>query len=1291
MSLSLDDLIGRLYEALELKFGSLSDAFESILPDPVIRFNGRRFIPLPSVRLSWIDATWRNVYDKNTLNALAKTNITVDVDDVIGEAIHERLRSRPYQHQVEAIAWSLYTLDALRSWLRGGTPANASIERPFDVVALLAPTASGKTEVLETVAMQIAMDGRRAGFRATKVIMIYPMKEFMKDHIKRLVRDLAYINGRLRRRAELAVTVGLLNEDTIRLSQQPSKDELGSYLQMFFSIDPQARKLTCPLCGAPMSYGLERDAKVSCRDGHDYSFIKFSREAIREDPPDILMTTPDMLNRIMRLKEYRGIFGVDTKGFPLLVIMDEPHVYSGVFGSNVSLLVRDLRALVSKVAKFNTSYEPLTLVSSATIPNPTVFLSKLLVVDPSRIKAIQYQELTLASNKGLIALLPRRLVLSTHSRWGLRNAAIEVIPLVAAILPEDKRRIIVFVDSTERAETLAYQVVDYVSRPSGFWREYKVCDNIGRVFDPSICHGNKPNKSFIRVETLSARIDRNVRRKVAEDFRKGLINVIIATSALEVGVDIGDVDIAILIGLPPTPINFEQRVGRVGRRGQQSLVLVLGDESSGVDVYYLTELGRLLDYVKSARSYDVPINPANPYSIRAYAGNFITSLPWSYGTPQDKLNEYMDVAVDLPCRAFLRTNHLRLLSVARYLQSYKKQLNDQLRGLVQALAQASSRYSSRYIPSFNDDTTWEEVSEKWSNILSKFGLLKVSTPIKSIRTLGMEIPLIFRVGKPGGMGPKTLLFRLRDDVLLAIATYSLSRLPEFERTSGVYKGELHPRKELRGVVTLKPVMLKSKSVRMPFETAGGEFRPFVPLGPQRIEEFQGALLDTIETLKRLENIAQQLYTTSRLKGVLRKKRVRDLVVALEGYVSNVLSKALKSFKEGYIPQYHTLKVVRPDKLIFRPLEPFCFVDSNYELQCCNFVDSIQTLVDAKHRLFCYEVMLHPPQGAGAQYVNKMDFRKVGINSLSVSGEPQYDRSNNDLIVPTPKGSVSYNQEVKKAIGIDVGVVNHVNTHPLILPIMLEVSDVIAEGRSLSGIEIKLETVKLLYANVGYTVSTPISREYSKFIDRRENPAMIGEMIDTYAVEVLIDWPTWLKHAQSAYPALYSDLSQDLAVIGVRSASTQIVDVYALTVAHSLAHILLNFHSLYTGGERRDLGELMLVESGSGSIIKTRILLFDTVMGGNGVSELLYGYLNDIMADALEVMLDRQLKSRRGSDEWFFGEPGDVRLGTWPRCTYGNALLSRLWLLRFLATHNSTSLQDWINRRKQGQRVEFRFP
>jgi len=75
------------------------------------------------------------------------------------------------------------------------------------------------------------------------------------------------------------------------------------------------------------------------------------------------------------------------------------------------------------------------------------------------------------------------------------------------------------------------------------------------------------------------------------------------------------------------------------------------------------------------------------------------------------------------------------------------------------------------------------------------------------------------------------------------------------------------------------------------------------------------------------------------------------------------------------------------------------------------------------------------------------------------------------------------------------------------------------------------------------------------------------------------------------------------------------------------------------------------------------VIYDYDEGGNGVSELIGHYLPHIIYDALSLMRMRHIRTHNMGYR-FFGEPGDIILGRWPTCPYGNVGLSRWLLLLF---------------------------
>src|SRR4029453_9196918 len=75
-----------------------------------------------------------------------------------------------------------------------------------------------------------------------------------------------------------------------------------------------------------------------------------------------------------------------------------------------------------------------------------------------------------------------------------------------------------------------------------------------------------------------------LRREIEDGLRSGAVKVVVSTNALELGIDIGSLDLAVLVGYPGSQASFWQRAGRVGRRGKSSLVVQIA-QSDPVDQY----------------------------------------------------------------------------------------------------------------------------------------------------------------------------------------------------------------------------------------------------------------------------------------------------------------------------------------------------------------------------------------------------------------------------------------------------------------------------------------------------------------------------------------------------------------------------------------------------------------------------------------------------------------------------------------------------------------------------------
>jgi DEAD/DEAH box helicase domain-containing protein len=266
-----------------------------------------------------------------------------------------------------------------------------------------------------------------------------------------------------------------------------------------------------------------------------------STRAVLRESGEIIVTNPYML--------HSGILPNHVKWTDLFqglryVIVDELHAYRGVFGSHVANVFRRLR----RIARHYGS-DPVFLASSATIANPAEHAQRLLgvpveIVDRSGAPRGERH----------FALYNPPVV---NRDLGLRANAIEEVRHLSELFGGGAVQAIYFVRSRQMVEVLTKYLKDR---------------NKGRGLPPeTICAyrgGYLPK----------------LRREIERGLRNGEIHEVVSTNALELGVDIGSLDVAVLTGYPGTLASTMQQAGRAGRRGGTSLALLVC-RSTALDQY----------------------------------------------------------------------------------------------------------------------------------------------------------------------------------------------------------------------------------------------------------------------------------------------------------------------------------------------------------------------------------------------------------------------------------------------------------------------------------------------------------------------------------------------------------------------------------------------------------------------------------------------------------------------------------------------------------------------------------
>ena len=285
----------------------------------------------------------------------------------------------------------------------------------------------------------------------------------------------------------------------------------------------------------------------------------------------ILITNPDMLH-VGILPNHRAWYQF-LRGLRYVVI-DEAHVYRGVFGSHVANVIRRLRRICRRLGS-----DPQFVLSSATIANPGEHAERLVGLP---FHVVQ-EDGSPYGGKDFAFWNPPMIDMAQGSRRSTNSEA----TLIFAELLRRRVRTMTFVRSRRLAELLYVYVRDQLKES-----------------DPAVAKRVAPYRASYLPED---------RRRIERDLFEGRLLGLTTTNAMELGIDVGDLDATILTGYPGSIASAWQQAGRSGRRGERSLsVLVARDDP--LDQYLMrhpeTFFGKTHE---SAR-----ISPANPYILKPH-------------------------------------------------------------------------------------------------------------------------------------------------------------------------------------------------------------------------------------------------------------------------------------------------------------------------------------------------------------------------------------------------------------------------------------------------------------------------------------------------------------------------------------------------------------------------------------------------------------------------------------------------------------------------------------------------
>jgi len=327
---------------------------------------------------------------------------------------------------------------------------------------------------------------------------------------------------------------------------------------------------------------IQRIGKPVTTFTYDGDTPQDARQAIRTQG-DIVITNPDML--------HTGILPHHTKWVTFFqnlrfVVIDELHTYRGVFGSHMTNVLRRL----NRVCRFYGS-SPQFICCSATIANPKELAERLL----EREVLLIDQSGAPSSEKIFIFYNPPVI----NKELGIRRSPIHAARRLATPFIEQGIQTILFATSRLNVEILTKYLKD---------RFEKRLEERGRI--RGYRGGYLPE----------------VRREIEKGLREKEVRAVISTNALELGIDIGDLDVCLIAGYPGTIASTYQQAGRVGRRSERSLAILIA-RSQPLDQFIIENP----DYFFGRSPEHGLINPDNLLILLSHIQCAAFELPFSEG------------------------------------------------------------------------------------------------------------------------------------------------------------------------------------------------------------------------------------------------------------------------------------------------------------------------------------------------------------------------------------------------------------------------------------------------------------------------------------------------------------------------------------------------------------------------------------------------------------------------------------------------------------------------------------
>lgn len=258
-------------------------------------------------------------------------------------------------------------------------------------VMISAGTGAGKTLAFYGPALAHICEIRSGppGKRGVEMLSIYPRNELLKDQLRTLLK----LTLRIYDETGIVIRVGCWFGGVPQTSEAVISDERG------WKLRPSLNGRVCPFmkclndgCKSELIWlETDRSTKVErlvCSSEHCEfeiagEFLTITRDRAQSDPPDVMLTSTESLNRQLANTRARRAFGIESDHTPSFILLDEIHTYEGISGAQSAILMRRLRALLPQ------NHPTVFVGLSATLEESKEFLAEFVNLDPSEVELVE--------------------------------------------------------------------------------------------------------------------------------------------------------------------------------------------------------------------------------------------------------------------------------------------------------------------------------------------------------------------------------------------------------------------------------------------------------------------------------------------------------------------------------------------------------------------------------------------------------------------------------------------------------------------------------------------------------------------------------------------------------------------------------------------------------------------------------------------------------------------------------------------------------------------------------------